>query len=131
MIETEMQRVADYEEFIVHAQQHHVYVSETRGMADEAEKVITRIQEYLMGRESYAEHDFHATSKLIENSKKNTLKQLNYCYVDFYRNISRLDCRWQDLTCERQALQSFLFIWVYWAHGTGNPRARISSSISS
>eukprot|EP01063_Lacrimia_lanifica_P016236 TRINITY_DN2283_c0_g1_i1.p1 TRINITY_DN2283_c0_g1~~TRINITY_DN2283_c0_g1_i1.p1 ORF type:complete len:738 (+),score=277.67 TRINITY_DN2283_c0_g1_i1:101-2215(+) len=93
MIETEMQRVADYEEFVVHAKQHNEYVRQTREMAEEAETVIARLQGYLMDRETYAEHDFHTTSKLIENSKKATLKQLNHCYVDYCRNMARLGRR--------------------------------------
>ena len=90
MIETEQQRVADYEEFVQFAKKHTSYVDETQRMAEESAELINCLQKFLMNEQEYDEHDFHETTKLLHDTKVQTLRQLNVCYIDYCTRVTRI-----------------------------------------
>ena len=90
MIETEMQRVADYQEFVECAKKHISYVDSTQRMADESAALIGSLQRFLMNEQEYDGHDFHETTKLLHDTKQQTLRQLNVCYVDYCTRVMRV-----------------------------------------
>ncbi|KAJ9465920.1 flagellar rod protein [Diplonema papillatum] len=90
IVEAEAQRVADYQEFVRYVTQHAACLENTQKMAEDSASLLSSLQLFLMDEQEYDEHDFHQTTHLLKDTKKNTVKQLSTCYANYAKRVSKL-----------------------------------------